>query len=138
MEWEVFEEKQLANIIPDLLPEILRSRVVLLDGDMGSGKTTFVRYFNTLVTAEPASSPTFSIVNEYSSKQGKIYHFDLYRLSSTDDLIEIGFEEYLAEEAICFVEWPALGAAFYPEECLHLQFIKTSEQRRKVIVNPKL
>lgn len=79
--------------------------VIILSGELGSGKTKFVqgilRYFN---MENEISSPTFTIVNEYIDKNNKIYHFDLYRLADIDEFYSIGGEEYL-ENGICIFEW---------------------------------
>lgn len=106
--------------------------VVLFDGPMGSGKTTLIRHLMKSIDAEEASSPTFSIVNEYESPHGTIYHFDLYRLEREDELIDIGFEEYLESGNICLIEWPELGEAFYPAGVNVLNIRIMEDGRRKV------
>ncbi len=95
--------------------EIHPPKVVLLCGPMGSGKTTLVRGLMEEWNGPPATSPTFSLVNEYRLQDGLVYHFDLYRLESAEELEEIGFEEYLQGEAITLIEWPELGIPFYEE-----------------------
>jgi tRNA threonylcarbamoyladenosine biosynthesis protein TsaE len=77
-------------------------------GSMGAGKTTFIKTICEVLRAiDLVSSPTFSIINEYETETGSsIYHFDLYRIKSTDELFDIGFEEYLRDDAWCFIEWP--------------------------------
>ena len=81
--------------------------VVLLDGNLGAGKTVFakgiVEYFSN--GSQIAVSPTFTIVNEYNSNP-VIYHFDFYRIKNQDELIAIGIEEYLYGGGICIIEWP--------------------------------
>ena len=81
--------------------------IVTLTGDLGAGKTHFVAgAAKSLGIDEYITSPTFTIVNEYSQGKVLMYHFDLYRLSSYDDLLDIGFEEYADKPAVMFVEWP--------------------------------
>ena len=81
--------------------------VVALYGDLGAGKTCFVRGLaRGLGIAARVSSPTFTIVNEYRSAAGKeLFHFDMYRLNSADELFDVGWEDYLRRGAVCAVEW---------------------------------
>lgn len=96
----------------DICLDILAGRKYkhfLLTGELGAGKTSLVKSFcKQMSCTDPVSSPTFSIVNEYHSGEGIIYHFDLYRLQNIEELIGIGIEEYLAQDAFCFIEWPEL------------------------------
>lgn len=89
--------------------------VVLLKGELGSGKTTFVKALcQELGVMDPVSSPTFSLVQEYRSpSRGPVYHMDLYRLILPSDLEQIGFAEYLDSGNICLIEWPDLGRSYY-------------------------
>lgn len=135
MEWDLDHESEITSILPALMPYINSAKIVLLQGEMGSGKTTFVRYFNDFIQAETATSPTFSIVNEYSYPAGRFYHFDLYRLNNPEELEEIGFDEYLQSDNICLIEWPELGKDFYPETAILLEFIKTTATSRKLVLN---
>ena len=79
-------------------------------GDLGSGKTTFIQHLcRELGCVDVVSSPTFALINEYACSGGKpVYHMDLYRLKSPEEARDIGVEEYLFEDAYCFVEWPEL------------------------------
>ena len=90
-------------------------KLVLLTGELGSGKTTMVKALcQELGVMEPVSSPTFSLVQGYDSpSRGLIYHMDLYRLGHERDLEQIGFNEYLDSGNICLIEWPALGEQHY-------------------------
>jgi len=83
--------------------------VVLLTGDLGAGKTTLVQSLcKSLGASDRATSPTFSLVNEYSLDNGVIYHIDLYRLETIEEALNIGLEEYLYSGNWCFIEWPQL------------------------------
>ena len=80
--------------------------VVAFFGDLGAGKTAFVRGMAAgLGVREPVTSPTYTIVNEYLSGSMPLFHFDLYRLSGPDDLFDIGWEDYLERGGLCAVEW---------------------------------
>ncbi|MDD3165359.1 MAG: tRNA (adenosine(37)-N6)-threonylcarbamoyltransferase complex ATPase subunit type 1 TsaE [Oscillospiraceae bacterium] len=80
--------------------------VIAFTGDLGAGKTAFTRGLAAgLGIREPVTSPTYTIVNEYRSGKMPLFHFDLYRLGSDDELFEIGWEDYLAQGGVCAVEW---------------------------------
>lgn len=80
--------------------------ILRVDGEMGAGKTTFIACLLGMMGSDDAiSSPTYSLVNEYHTLQGKVYHFDLYRLKDYRELEELGFEEYLDDDALCVIEW---------------------------------
>lgn len=112
--------------------EIFGYSVVLLQGTMGSGKTTLVNFIVRAAGGSNASSPTFSLVNEYDTPKGKIYHFDLYRLEKEEELTEIGFEEYLNSGHLCLIEWPELGASFYPEDTATVHIEAGPDGRRTI------
>ena len=79
---------------------------VALCGDLGVGKTAFVRGFVSVISpASTVRSPTFSLVNEYRSAKTPVFHFDLYRIEDEDDLASIGYDDYLTRKGICLVEW---------------------------------
>jgi tRNA threonylcarbamoyladenosine biosynthesis protein TsaE len=106
--------------LPDAAASILHAcspfRIFLLKGQMGAGKTTLIKAFcQVMQISDQASSPTFAIVNEYlSPSHGLIYHFDLYRLEHPDELLNIGFEEYIDSGCYCFIEWPELSMELLP------------------------
>lgn len=89
-------------------------KVFLFDAPMGAGKTTFIKSLcQCLNVTDAMSSPTYSIVNEYhTSSKSKLYHFDLYRLKSSEELFEIGFEDYIDSGNYLFIEWPELAMPF--------------------------
>lgn len=89
-------------------------RIFLFDAPMGAGKTTFIKSLcKSLNVIDTMSSPTYSIVNEYFTASNlKVYHFDLYRLQSSEELFEIGFEDYLSSGNYLFIEWPELALPF--------------------------
>jgi tRNA threonylcarbamoyladenosine biosynthesis protein TsaE len=108
--------------------------VVAMYGDLGAGKTAFVRGMaRGMGITERVSSPTFTIVNEYLGDRTLI-HFDMYRLGSSDELFDIGWEDYIARGAVCAVEWSEnVEEAFYGDEII-LTIEKTSDTSRKITI----
>jgi tRNA threonylcarbamoyladenosine biosynthesis protein TsaE len=86
-------------------------RVFFFEAPMGAGKTTFIKSVcRQLKVIDTMSSPTYAVVNEYVTLNNhKVFHFDLYRLKSSLELLEIGFEEYISTDAYLFIEWPELA-----------------------------
>ena len=101
--------------------------VIVLSGDLGSGKTKFVEGILTYFGLEnEISSPTFTIVNEYETSEFPIYHFDVYRLEDVSEFYEIGGEEYF-ENGVCLIEWGELIEDALPEDFVHIVFEKGSD-----------
>lgn len=100
--------------VKQLLEFASNYKVIVFDAPMGSGKTTFIKTLCIeLGVTDSMSSPTYSIVNEYHTiHQSKIYHFDLYRLTSSEELYDIGFEDYINSNNYTFIEWPELAYPF--------------------------
>jgi len=103
-------------------------------GTMGVGKTTFIKEFCLQKgVKDEVTSPTFAIINEYkSANNSSIFHFDLYRLETLEDAINIGVEEYLYGEDICLIEWPEIIDSLLPENTLHVS-IKENEKGERII-----
>ncbi len=112
--------------------------VVAMYGDLGAGKTAFVRGMaRGMGITERVSSPTFTIVNEYLGDRTLI-HFDMYRLGSSDELFDIGWEDYLARGAVCAVEWSEnVEDAFYGDE-IRLTIEKTGDSSRKITIEGEI
>lgn len=101
----------VAKALLDTLPERC---TILLEAEMGSGKTTLMSHLLRLMGIDEVSSPTYSLVNEYRSASGKaIHHYDLYRLKATEELEEIGFGDLLDRGEWNFIEWPEKGMPYY-------------------------
>ena len=89
-----------------LAAQLAPGTVIAFTGDLGAGKTAFTRGLaRGLGIEEPVTSPTFTIVNEYEGGRLPLFHFDMYRLESSDELFDIGWEDYLCRGGICAVEW---------------------------------
>ncbi len=108
--------------------------IVVLSGDLGSGKTKFVEGILSYYGIEnEISSPTFTIVNEYISKKENIYHFDVYRLENSDEFYAIGGEEYF-QKGICFIEWGEIIKDILPKQYIQIKFSRDlkNEERREI------
>lgn len=118
-------ESDTINFAKDLASKLTKSDVIVLTGELGSGKTKFTQGFLEFFGLEnEISSPTFTIVNEYNAENGlNIYHFDVYRLSDTDEFYAIGGEEYF-ENGICIIEWGEIIEEALPKDYIHITFEK--------------
>lgn len=104
---QVNSTDELNSVVKKLLVFFGDEKIILFDAPMGAGKTTLIKEIcRELGSTDNFSSPTYALVNEYHSAAGKIFHFDLYRLKNTVELLDIGIEDYLASKAFCFFEWP--------------------------------
>jgi tRNA threonylcarbamoyladenosine biosynthesis protein TsaE len=134
MKWIVQSENELAIIVPQIIDNIPKSGVVLIKGQMGTGKTTTVRNILSYLSDNAfQGSPTFSLVNEYSSKSGQaIYHFDLYRIEDPSELQQIGIEEYFENQSLSFIEWPEKSMDFLPNEKIWM-YISVGNNNERII-----
>jgi tRNA threonylcarbamoyladenosine biosynthesis protein TsaE len=116
------------------LEAIGERKVIALHGQMGAGKTTFVHAIcDVLNVNDTVSSPTFSIINEYHSAEGKvIYHLDLYRLKDDLEAINAGVEDCFYSGNLCLVEWPEITPALFPDDTVHCYLSVSGEKDRKL------
>lgn len=111
----------------------------MLHGEMGVGKTTFVRALCAAIgTNDVASSPTYSLVNEYAfitedGHSDTVCHLDLYRLHDIDEALDMGIETYLDNDHLCIIEWPELIAAIWPDDVLLIYLSMTENGKRKIV-----
>lgn len=122
--------------LPGIARQILNAfdqKIILLYGEMGAGKTTFVQAVTEVLRCEDqASSPTFSLVNHYRTNSGEdIYHFDMYRLEDEWQALDIGFEDYVASGNMCIIEWPEKLGSLIPEP--HLRITIEDKESNRVI-----
>ncbi len=107
-------------------------------GEMGAGKTTFISALSQAlgVDADEANSPSFAIVNEYRSETTAelIYHFDLYRLDNLEEVMDIGFEDYLDSGALCLIEWPEIVADILPDDTVWVDIRANDDGSRDITV----
>ena len=117
------------------LGNILKPGTILAyRGDLGAGKTAFTRGLaRGLGCGDMVTSPTYTIVNEYLSGRMPLFHFDMYRLSSSDDLFDIGWEDYLERGGICAVEWSE-NVDDAMENAVYVTIHKTGEESRRIVI----
>lgn len=126
--------ESLPSVAKELLSTFKDERLFLFDAQMGAGKTTIIKELcKQLGSVDHLSSPTYSIVNEYKTPNGIIYHFDLYRLKNKEELFEIGFEDYIKKNAYCFMEWPHLAIDLLMSDHFVKVNIKMEENKRFLI-----
>ena len=117
-----------------LAAKLLPGDVIAYTGDLGAGKTAFTRGLaRGLGVVESVCSPTYTIVNEYLSGKYPLFHFDMYRLASSDDLFDIGWEDYLERGGVCAVEWSE-NVADALEGAIVVTIEKLGEDSRKITV----
>ncbi len=118
--------------LPEIATELisLNKKIILFDAPMGAGKTTLIKEMcKQLGSMDNFSSPTYQLVNEYNYLNGKIYHFDLYRLKNIHELLDIGFEDYAYSNNYCFIEWPELAEKFLISNFLKVKLTLNSNNR---------
>lgn len=132
---EEFTSKSLAqteDIARKLIQTFTKGSVIELEGNLGVGKTYFVKSFCKQLGIENSSSPSFSIVNEYQSDI-KIFHFDFYRINKVEELYDIGFDDYLNDQdSIIFIEWGELFEEVLPKQRFKLSINMNKDNSRQL------
>lgn len=132
----ITDQSQLPAAASQLLQLCSNDRVFAFRGEMGAGKTTFIKAIcRELGVADNMSSPTFSLVNEYRSQNGEpVYHFDFYRIKNESEAYDLGYEDYLYSGFYCFIEWPEKIPGLLPGESVQVE-IRVENGKRLIHIN---
>ncbi|MDE5889111.1 MAG: tRNA (adenosine(37)-N6)-threonylcarbamoyltransferase complex ATPase subunit type 1 TsaE [Bacilli bacterium] len=123
------------ELAENLESEKFPGMVICLDGELGSGKTVFVKGFaKALGLKETITSPTFSLVKEYPDGEMPLFHMDVYRLDESND--EFGLDDYLNQDGVCIIEWPEMIESQLPEERLDIKFKVIDDNTRVLVFTP--
>ena len=134
MIFETHSPEQTEAVGAALAKQLQPGTVLAYRGDLGAGKTAFTRGLaKGLGAGEPVTSPTYTIVNEYLSGRIPLFHFDMYRLKSADDLFDIGWEDYLERGGVCAVEWSE-NVEEAMEDPIIVTIEKLGEETRRITI----
>ena len=134
MEFITHCPEQTEEIGAALAKQLIPGTVLAYEGDLGAGKTAFTRGLaRGLGAGDMVTSPTYTIVNEYLSGRLPLFHFDMYRLASSDDLWDIGWEDYLERGGVCAVEWSE-NVADALEDAIRVRIEKIGDEDRRITI----
>lgn len=136
--WEItFELKDIASVAGRFVSQMGDKKIFTFSGELGAGKTTFIAALcRELGVTEVVSSPTFAIIQQYSSpNRGTIYHLDLYRIRDEEEAIQSGLEDCLLSGALCMVEWPENAPGIFGGDAVHTDVAIIDSARRKLLVH---
>ena len=134
MEFITHSPEETEKVGAALAEKLMPGAVIAYRGDLGAGKTAFTRGLaRGLGYREPVTSPTYTIVNEYLGGRLPLFHFDMYRLASSDDLWDIGWEDYLDRGGVCAVEWSE-NVDDAMENAIYVTIEKTGEDSRRILI----
>lgn len=136
MEIKIQSLEEISSTARQFVESIGERRIFALYGSMGAGKTTFIKAIcEELGVEDVITSPTFAIVNEYTTGTGKpLYHFDFYRIKKLDEFYDMGGEDYFGSGNLCFIEWPELIEDVLPEEAVIVNIKEVDDGSRLVTV----
>lgn len=128
---------EIAKAAKTFLDHFKEDRIFAFYGKMGAGKTTLIKALcRQLGSADPITSPTFALVNEYStSTNERIFHFDFYRIKSIEEAMDIGFDDYIYSGKYCFMEWPENIEALLPENIVEVKIDVLDSSARVITAN---
>ncbi len=128
-------EEDTMEFAENLESEKFPGMLICLNGELGSGKTVFVKGFaRALGIKETITSPTFSLIKEYTNGEMPLFHMDLYRLENSSE--DFGLDDYLNQDAVCILEWPEMIEEQIPEERLDINIKVLDENTRVLVVTP--
>ena len=131
-------EEETFLVAEKIAKSLSRPSIIVLEGDLGAGKTHFVKGFVKAVGCDDlVTSPTFTILNEYECGDFFVYHFDMYRLSSMEDAVALGFEEYFDLASLngyVLVEWAENVEGLIPDGAVKVQIFKMGEKQRRIVL----
>ena len=134
MEFVTHSREETESVGARLADALTEGRVVAFTGDLGAGKTAFTRGLaRGLGISDRVTSPTFTIVNEYEGGRLPLFHFDMYRLGSSDELFDIGWEDYLARGGVCAVEWSENVSGALEEGSVLVEIRRGARDNQRVI-----
>ena len=129
-----YSEEETKKVARQIAENIDKNAVIVLNGELGAGKTKFTEGFLSYFDLQSQiSSPTFTIVNEYINNKVTVYHFDVYRLADIDEFYAIGGEEYFSK-GICIIEWGEIIEAALPQHYIKIELKKDEENIEKRII----
>lgn len=135
MKLHIQSESEIDKLVDAFIQEARGVKVAFLYGDLGAGKTTFVKQLvKRLGSPDMASSPTYSLVNEYDVSEGKLYHIDLYRLDNEQEALEIGIEDYLYSGHYCMIEWPQVIEKLV-DQAVEIKITTNEDESRSVEID---
>lgn len=131
---EIQSLADLQNAALEFIERVGHRKVFAFQAEMGAGKTTFITaLLKAMGIEDPDGSPTYSLVNSYESPMyGKIFHFDFYRINDIEEAFDIGVEEMLYDDAMCFIEWPEKISEILPDNVIW-SYIRVNEDGTRTI-----
>ncbi|WP_430973216.1 tRNA (adenosine(37)-N6)-threonylcarbamoyltransferase complex ATPase subunit type 1 TsaE [Sunxiuqinia rutila] len=129
--------QELPQAAEAFLKHFPNERLFAFYGKMGAGKTTLIKALcRALGSTDPITSPTFALVNEYSTAQNeRIFHFDFYRIKNIEEALDIGFDDYIYSGKYCFMEWPENIEALLPDQVIAVNIEVLDTDARKITTN---
>lgn len=130
---------ELPKVAKQLIQFAKGEKFIIFEGEMAAGKTTFIKSLcDAFGITDVVSSPTFSIVNEYESSFGPVYHFDFYRLKNIQEAYDIGYEEYFYSNNYCLIEWPSKVEELLPDHYIKVDITLSNAEGGRLFTFTKI